>query len=276
MEQNKMYTRISTLLIIIFLAACSTPPVPPTNTQSTDTTQTTATVAAAEATATIEGSSPGASGSLCTNLYYPVRQGATWTYKSTGGPAGEYSFTDTIASVREDGFTLSTQIGDITRTQEWTCSAQGLAALQLGGAPAAMLNSQNIQLNLDISNATGVTFPVQINPGDQWQQTMDVQGEVTMMNQEAQATGNAQMNFSAIGNESVTVPAGTFDALKVAVNVTLKVNATYEGITLPVSFSGDYTYWFAPNVGWVKASGTGNVLGSSFSDTTELQSYSIP
>jgi hypothetical protein len=84
------------------------------------------------------------------------------------------------------------------------------------------------------------------------------------------------MNFSAIGNESVTVPAGTFDALKVTVNVTLNVDATYEGITLPVSFSGDYTYWFAPNVGWVKASGTGNVLGSSFSDTTELQSYSIP
>jgi hypothetical protein len=106
--------------------------------------------------------------------------------------------------VREDGFTLSTQIGDLTRTQEWTCTAEGLAALQLGGAPAAMLNSQNIQLNLDITNATGVTFPSQINPGDQWQQTMDVQGSVTMMDQEAQATGNAQMNFSAIGNESVT------------------------------------------------------------------------
>jgi len=54
------------------------------------------------------------------------------------------------------------------------------------------------------------------------------------------------------------------------------VDATYEGITLPVSFSGDYTYWFAPGVGWVKASGMGNVLGSSFSETTELQSYNIP
>ena len=276
MEQNKMFTRIRTLLILIFLAACSTPPVPPTNAQSTDIAQNPAATPAAEAAGTLEGNPPVAGQGLCTNLYYPVRQGATWTYKSTGGPAGEYSFTDTVTSAREDGFTLSTQIGDITRTQEWACTAEGLAALQLGGAPAAMLNSQNIQLNLDISNATGVTFPIQLHPGDQWQQTMDVQGNVTMMNQEAEATGNAQMNFSAIGNESVTVPAGTFDALKVAVNVTLNVNATYEGITLPVSFSGDYTYWFAPNVGWVKASGTGTVLGSSFSDTTELQSYSIP
>lgn len=275
MEQNKTYTRISVLLILTFLAACSVPSVSPTNTQSIET-QTTATIAVAEATATLAGSTPVAGQGLCTNVYYPVRQGATWTYKSTGGPAGEYSFMDTITSARENGFTLTTQIGDLTRTQEWTCNADGLAALQLGGAPAAMLNSQNIQLNLDISNATGVTFPSQINPGDEWQQTMNVTGNVTMMNQEADATGNAQMNFSAMGNESVTVPAGTFDALKVAVDVRLNVDATYEGITLPVSFSGEYTYWFAPGVGWVKSSGTGNVLGSSFTDTTELQSYSIP
>ena len=275
MEQNKTYTRISVLLILTFLAACSVPSVSPTNTQSIET-QTTATIAVAEATATLAGSTPVAGQGLCTNVYYPVRQGATWTYKSTGGPAGEYSFMDTITSARENGFTLTTQIGDLTRTQEWTCNADGLAALQLGGAPAAMLNSQNIQLNLDISNSTGVTFPSQINPGDEWQQTMNVTGNVTMMNQEADATGNAQMNFSAMGNESVTVPAGTFDALKVAVDVRLNVDASYEGITLPVSFSGEYTYWFAPGVGWVKSSGTGNVLGSSFTDTTELQSYSIP
>jgi hypothetical protein len=263
-----MYTRISALLIILLLAACSTPP--PTTPQST------ATTPATEVTDTPVGSYPNPGQSLCTNTYYPVRQGATWTYKSTGGPAGEYSFTDTITAIRNDGFTLSTQIGDITRTQDWTCSAEGLAALQLGGAPAAMLNSQDINLNLNVSNVSGVTFPTQINPGDQWQQTLDVSGKVNAMNQEAEATGNVQMNFSAVGNESVAVPAGTFEALRVDVNVALNINATYEGITLPVTFSGDYSYWFAPNVGWVKASGTGSVLGSSFSDTTELQSYNIP
>ena len=219
MEQNKTYTRISVLLILTFLAACSVPSVSPTNTQSIET-QTTATIAVAEATATLAGSTPVAGQGLCTNVYYPVRQGATWTYKSTGGPAGEYSFMDTITSARENGFTLTTQIGDLTRTQEWTCNADGLAALQLGGAPAAMLNSQNIQLNLDISNATGVTFPSQINPGDQWQHSLDFNGDVSVMNEEAEATGTAQMNFTAIGEESVTVPAGTFEALKIEIDTT--------------------------------------------------------
>jgi hypothetical protein len=229
-------------------------------------------------TATLEGaqSNPPAGGGLCANAYYPVRQGATWNYTSRGGPAGEYSFADTITAVHEDGFTLSTQIGDLTRTQEWTCSAEGLAALQLGGAPAAMLNAQNVQMNLNVTNASGVTFPSQINAGDQWQQNVDFTGNVTMMNEEAEAEGNAQMNFNAVGTESVTVPAGTFEALKVETNVTLNISASFAGITLPVTFSGDYTYWFAQGVGWVKATGTGNVLGNSFTETTELQSYNIP
>jgi hypothetical protein len=275
MEQKKSYTRVSLLLITLFLAACSSRTILPIE-QPTLTAQATATQPGPATTETLEGSGPVAETGLCTNTYYPVRQGATWTYKSTGGPAGEYSFTDTISSVRADGFTLSTQIGDLTRTQEWTCSAEGLTALQLGGAPAAMLNAQEIEMSLDVTNASGVAFPSQINPGDHWQQTLELQGNVTFMNEEAEASGDAQMNFSAVGNESVTVPAGTFETLKVEVDVTLNVDATYEGITLPVSFSGDYTYWFAPGVGWVKASGMGNVLGSSFSETTELQSYNIP
>jgi hypothetical protein len=64
--------------------------------------------------------------------------------------------------------------------------------------------------------------------------------------------------------------------MKIEVDTTLNVNVTYEGLTLPVTFSADHAYWFAPNVGWVKATGTGNVLSTSFSETMELQSYSIP
>jgi hypothetical protein len=275
--ENRIYKTIfSLMLIIIFVTACSsTRPEPPTATatSTTEEPQTTAT----EPPVPSEGSGmPVAGEGLCANAYYPVREGSTWSYKSTGGPAGEYSFTDTITSVRDDGFTLSTEIGDLTRTQEWTCTAEGLAALQLGGAPTAMLNAQNIQLNLDVTNSSGVAFPSQINPGDQWQQDLDVEGNASVANEEAEATGNVQMNFSAVGNESVTVPAGTFDALRLEVGVNLNINASYEGITLPVTFSGDYTYWFAEGVGWVKATGAGNVLGASFSETTELQSYSVP
>jgi hypothetical protein len=283
MEQKKIKTMISTLLVLIFIAACSAPLNPPTSaSQSTQTQapQVNETLPATEPPAASENAgTPGsisADSELCANTYYPVSQGATWSYRSRGSPAGEYTFTDTITAVGADSFTLATQIGTLTNTQNWNCTPEGLIAHQLGGAPAAMLNAQGIQTTLNATNASGVVFPRQINAGDRWQHLLDVAGSVKVANEEGEAAGTVQMNFSAVGTESVTVPAGTFDTMKVEVDTTLNVNVTYEGLTLPVTFSADHTYWFAPDVGWVKATGAGNVLSTSFSETTELQSYSVP
>jgi len=74
----------------------------------------------------------------------------------------------------------------------------------------------------------------------------------------------------------VTVPAGTFDALKIQIDTTLNINVSVQGISVPVKFSGSYSYWFVKDVGWVKASGTGSMAGTSFNETIELQSYNIP
>jgi len=277
MEKRIIKTVFSILLTIIIVTACATPPIEP---QTTSTPEIVVTETVTEPPAAQEGnitSEPPVTGEgLCANAYYPVLEGATWSYKSNGGPAGEYSFTDTITSVRDDGFTLSTQFGDLTRTQEWNCTTEGLVALQLGGAPAALLNAQNMQLDLQVNNVSGVTFPSEIQPGDQWNHNLDFEGNITVAGEEAAASGNAQTSFNAVGTESVTVPAGTFDALKIQVDTVLDITASYAGLSVPVTFSGTYTYWFVQGVGWVKASGTGSIAGESFSETTELQSYTIP
>jgi hypothetical protein len=273
MEKKRIKPMFSLVLTIVFLAACSSPSNAPAAPQ---TTQTQPAPTDATTPATAEAGVPSTEEGLCTNTYYPVRQGATWNYKSTGSPAGGYSFTDTISAVRNDGFTLSTQSGDLTHTQEWACRPEGLVALQFGGAPAALLDAQSVHLKMQAGNVSGVTFPSQIKAGDQWQHTLDLQGDVTVGAHTGTAKGSAQTNFKALGNESVTVPAGTFDALKIQADTTLKMDVSYQGFSLPVTFSGSYIYWFAPGVGWVKASGTGNAEGTSFSETIELQSYRVP
>jgi hypothetical protein len=139
-----------------------------------------------------------------------------------------------------------------------------------------MINSQNMQLDLDVQNVSGVTFPSDIQPGDQWQHNLDFEGKMTVANQEGSATGNAQTTFQAIGNESVTVPAGTFDALKIKIDTNLNFNVSVQALSLPVQFSGSYDYWFVKDIGWVKASGSGSIAGTSFNETIELQSYNIP
>ena len=275
MEKKKTKTIMSLLLVMVFVTACSLPgnetptPVTPVTEQSLTT--------ATEPPVTSEGSGmPVAGEGLCANAYYPVREGATWSYKSIGSPVGDYSFTDTITSVREDGFTLTSQFEDVTRTQEWACKPEGLVALQLGGPSAATLNTQEVQLNLTVNNVSGVTFPGEITTGNEWQHMLEFDGELDIAGTPAEAIGGAESNFSALGSESVAVPAGTFDAMKVQVDSTITINATFQGISMPVAFSGTYIFWFAQGIGWVKASGTGEAVGTSFTETIELQSYNIP
>jgi hypothetical protein len=275
MEMKKIRTILSLLLAMVFVTACSLPgnETPTQTIPATEQPQATAT----EPSGTPEESGmPVAGEGLCANAYYPVREGATWSYQSTGSPAGDYSYTDTITAVREDGFTLTSQFEGVTRTQEWACKPEGLVALQLGGPSAATLNTQDMQLNLTVNNVSGVTFPSEITTGDEWEHMLEFEGDLDIAGTPAEATGGAESNFSALGAEGVTVPAGTFDAMKVQVDSTITINATFQGISMPVAFSGSYTFWFAQGVGPVKASGTGEVVGTSFTETIELQSYNIP
>ena len=138
------------------------------------------------------------------------------------------------------------------------------------------LNAQGIALDLEINNVSGLTFPKEVAAGDQWQHNLDFYGQVEMSGQSGDAQGTAVTRFTAIGAETVTVPAGTFEAMKIQVEPTLDINVGYGGFSLPVTVGGTYTYWFVQDIGWVKASGTGNFAGQSLSETIELQSYHIP
>lgn len=271
---------IDLLLLMIFITACSnadaTPTAAPSLPTSTQQSINTEVPAITDTPLNSEGGMPVAGAGQCANAYYPVREGSTWMYQSTGSPTGSYSFTDTITSIRDDGFTLTTQFENVTRTQEWSCTPEGLIALQLGGAPAAAINAQGAQLELVVDNVSGVTFPSEIAAGDQWQHNLDFSGRMSIASQEGEATGNAQSSFTAIGIESVTVPVGTFEAMKIQIDTTLSISVLFQGLNVPVTFSGSYNYWFVQGVGWVKASGSGDIGGESFTETIELQAYNIP
>jgi len=213
---------------------------------------------------------------LCANAYYPVREGATWNYTITSDFAGDQNWTDTISSVRDDGFTLTSVYDELTRTQEWACKPEGLLALQMGGGPAGTLTMSAAQLTVETQNVTGVTYPAELSAGSQWSQSHEFMGTMDIAGQAAEAEGNEQADFTAIGVESVTVPAGTFDAMKVEVQTTININSTFQGVTIPVTFTGTTTSWYAHGVGWVKSVSTGEFGGITSSETTELQSYSIP
>lgn len=213
---------------------------------------------------------------VCANPYYPVREGSQWSYTDTSTVSEPFTWTDTITSVRSDGFTLTSQISGVSRTQEWQCKPEGLVALELGGGPAGSLTTGDLNLDMQTQNVNGVTYPAQITAGDSWNYSLEFMGTMNIAGQSAEATGDTSADFSAVGVETVTVPAGTFEAMKVDAVTTITINATVQGMTVPVTFTGTTSSWYAQGVGWIKSVGTGNFAGQEYTETTELDSYNIP
>lgn len=275
MDWKKYFVAITVLTLLIFTACANTDTATVTSTN----------VSATEVPAITESpgipltpttASTALNSTMCAHQYYPVRTGATWTYQSTGSPASKHRFTDTITSVRADGFTLTSEYEKFSRTQEWSCSSDGLSALELGGPIVAALQSQSIQPDLELTSVSGITFPRDIAAGDTWQQTLEFAGDMNIAGEPGTASGTAQANFSAVGIEHVSVAAGEFEAMKVQADTVVDLNVTYEGLTVPVTYTATYTYWFAPDVGWVKATGDVNLAELSFTENIELISYSVP
>jgi len=261
-------------IILIIITACSQTGDESIETVEETTTLEVVTVPAAtkEPVTSVEENVPTAETGLCANPYYPVLEGSTWNYMSTSTLADNYSFTDTITSIRNDGFTLTTTYDNLTRTQEWACTPEGLVAVQLGGG----LNSPSTNLEVETQKASGVTYPVEINAGDTWQHSLDFTGTMDIAGNPGAATGTTQSDFTAIGVESVTVPAGTFNAMKVQVMTTINIDVSFQGSNIPVNFSSTTTSWYVEGTGWVKSVSEGDFAGQSYTETMELQWYNIP
>lgn len=221
----------------------------------------------------------GAGSGLCANDLFPVVLGATWTYSGTG-PTGEFTWTSTITDVSGSGFTLTNQFDELTATQQWSCTAEGLAALAYGGGPEASLNTSGMSGTFETTDTAGVTFPLHISAGDTWTQTFTIHGDMglTGAGQAATADGTVSQGYTAIGIESVTVPAGTFNAMKIEAALHFDLQVVLEGgVTAPLAFDLVTTNWWVAGVGWVKSdSATSGDAGDIGAGTSELVSFSIP
>ncbi len=218
-----------------------------------------------------------ATSELCNNVLYPTTQGAAWMYATEGGPSGDFIYVNSITEVRADGFTLTSQINDTINTQEWACQPDGLKALQLGGGSAAGISIQGMTAELITSEVTGISLPQSVTTGMEWQYSLKLQGTVAMPgDQQAQSAGGYSVVMKDLGTETVTVPAGTFEAIKIQANSAVDIMAVFEGLEVPVKFNGTTITWYAPGVGYVRSVENGDFGGTAFSATTELQSYHIP
>ncbi len=203
--------------------------------------------------------------SQCNNEYYPAAVGNTWSYSGTNSAIGTYTRDDTVTSSTSDGFTIQSTEASVAYTANFSCTADGiLSADPLQQYAGALLSSPNAPVTVKLTSNSGLTLPAHISSGDTWQQTAGFDATSTDINM----SGTFVFNYSAVGYEQVTVPFGTFTALRV--DTTVRVEVT--GLRI---LAGTYTVssWLAPQIGIIKSEGTSHVSGIDFSDSMQLTGF---
>ena len=270
MKIQKLFSTTFGLLLIFTLAACSI-----STGTSTPTPTTWGGLPGGAGVTPGGGGSSGGTGN-CNNPLWPVASGANWSYESNGSALGQYTFTNTISDAGTDGFGLTVQYSTgVTAAQAWQCQAGNLISLSVGGGTAATLSTSNgTNAHTETTGNSGVTLPALVSASNAWSQTMNLSGTVNMPDgKSGSSEGTYVADFSAVGIESVSVPAGSFDAMRIEVTTVYTLNITVEGLTVPTVVNNAATLWYAPGVGLVMSVNANDIMGT---ETITLTGYNVP
>lgn len=207
----------------------------------------------------------------CTNPYMPVVTGATWTYAVKNNVSGPSTSSSAITAVAADSFTLDIKSPTGNSTEMWSCNRDGLLQQQYrGGAAGATFSGPDGTATITNVVNTGLTVPLTIKPGDSWTQRTDYSlsssGGVS-------GTSTTTFTYRAIGTESVTVPAGTFDAMRV--DMTVASAFTFASGQV-INSSSSASTWLVKGKGLAKMTMATDIGSSNVSFEENLQSVQIP
>lgn len=213
---------------------------------------------------------PGGFGNAaCENPYLPVRVGATWDYRLSQETTD--TFTRSIIEVSADGFVDQDEFsGGGVRQGRWQCEDGNLIYLT-PGAVAGSVVAAPMQTDVTVESNEGFYHPAEPRPGQIWHQKTVIRGKSTLEGEVVVETRN-EVDYACRAEdvETITVPAGTFDALRVTCEVHQTISVV-GGITFEVEERS--TQWLARGVGMVKTVGQTN---DEPPYTIELLAYRLP
>ncbi|HSB65649.1 MAG TPA: hypothetical protein VLD65_03670 [Anaerolineales bacterium] len=202
---------------------------------------------------------------LCGNPYFPNKVGDRWEYAGTNSFVSNYTRTDTITSSSDSTFTQETTLADVTYSVQYNCSSAGItSANPIQQYAGALLSSPDSPVSVNLSSNMGTSLPAMINPGDTWQQSADFAATSQQLN----VNGRFVFDYNAVGYENITLPSGTYNALRV--NGTIRIEVT--GLHI-LAETYTTTVWLVPEIGMVKSEGTSHVTGVNFTDSMQLTSF---
>ncbi len=198
----------------------------------------------------------------CDHPYFPIREGASWSYQASSPGFAPDSYQQSLHSVSAERFTMVSVFDDFTQEITWTCDESGLTATEYGSStPGFTFESLSV---------SGVTMPPagEWRVGTEWENTFEVQGSMAQEGVTVALSGTITTKNRIVSQEQVTVAAGSFTAYKVESQSALRFTSNVMGMMIPMNFDSTSWAWYAEGVGLVGSEADGSV--------TELTAHNIP
>ncbi|MEK7473469.1 MAG: hypothetical protein AAB668_01935 [Patescibacteria group bacterium] len=194
---------------------------------------------------------PSAPRSECENAYFPMRPGSSITYRISGsGSDSQYEakFLDASGGMNRVQYIFSVDGESLTLDQEYTC-ANGVLSSRGYADFSSILGGTGFRYETE--SVEGVFLPANLAVGSEWETTYRIIIRTDHPQFKALMDGKRQMlrmKNRIVGSERVTVPAGTYEALKMESETSIESE---------LGFNSDFTNtsWLVRDVGLVKSSG---------------------
>jgi hypothetical protein len=186
-----------------------------------------------------------------------VEDGAAWVYALAGAEDFPSTSTMSVNPVDENEFLVTTVSEDRTSAEKGHCTEDGIAFWDEPGVSVTFTSGAGSS-SASTTASVGVSLPSTIEVGDQWTQRVNVVG--------SEGSLSVLAEFEAVAAESVEVPAGTFQALRVDRHCTIQFSGQ--------EIMEDASLWYAEGVGMVRTLTT-LPAGAGELDLV-LLSYDIP
>ncbi len=193
----------------------------------------------------------------CPNPYFPLEEGLKLTYRA--GKSSQMVLSTKDVTPVPEGLkgTVAVSLKGRQGQTEATCTSEGVRA-GLGGLEGTLLSASGMNVEVVSSEGVAVPSPATMVPGGTWKNSLSVK-----LQPPGSKTGGIRPIISTtfdkeatvVGEEEVTVAAGTFKALK-GKNITTARSASAQPGSAGRSMES--YIWFAPGVGILKLETNGS------------------
>jgi hypothetical protein len=188
--------------------------------------------------------------SACPNPYFPLEEGLKLTYRA-GSSELTISTREVTSTAEGQKGLLTVDLKGRSGQTEAFCTSEGVRT-GLGGLEGTLLSASGMRV--EVVSAEGMAVPpaASMVPGSSWKNSLSVKlqpPESSKMPAGLVLSSTFDKEATVVGEEEVTVAAGTFKALKVKNTTTAR--ASRPGAQ---GRSVESIIWFAPGVGILKVS----------------------